>query len=325
MTIRRRFLFTTAFALAVLASAPARALDDVSLRLNWQILGMHTPFYYGVEKGFFKEEGIDLKISEGRGGGTTAQAIGAKSDTFGFVDGGTVIVSAVRGVPIKTVMSLMNCGIFAIVAREDANINKPKDLEGKQIAATAGDALTQLLPAVIKFNNLDRDKIKIVNVDAASKVVTVLEKRADALLGSVDAQSFDMAARGVKSTMLAYNDIGVPLVGLTVVAHEDTIKSNPDLIKRFNRATRKSYEAAIKDPYAAVDAARKIKPEINREVCKSQLDISLAHLPSANTKDKPLGWGSDKDWSQMLALLKEYQNLQTDRTGDFFFTNAFVQ
>lgn len=325
MMIQRSMFLTTALIFAALMSTPARALDDVSLRLNWQILGMHVPFYYGVEKGFYKDEGIDLKISEGRGGGTTAQAIGAKSDTFGFVDGGTVVVSAVRGVPIKTVLSLMNTGIFAVVAREDANINKPKDLEGKSIAATAGDALTQLLPAVIKFNNLDRDKIKIVNVDAASKVVTVLEKRADALLGSVDAQSFDMAAKGVKSTMLAYSDIGVPLVGLTVVANEDTIKSNPDLIKRFNRATQKSFEAAMKDPYAAVDAARKIKPEINREVCKSQLDISLAHIPSSNTKGKPLGWGSEKDWSEMLALLKEYQNLPTDRVASSFFTNDFVQ
>ena len=325
MTIRRSLFLTAALIFAALSSTPASALDDVSLRLNWQILGMHVPFYYGVEKGFYKDEGIDLKISEGRGGGTTAQAIGAKSDTFGFVDGGTVVVSAIRGVPIKTVLSLMNTGIFAIVAREDANINKPKDLEGKSIAATAGDALTQLLPAVIKSNNLDRDKIKIVNVDAASKVVTVLEKRADALLGSVDAQSFDMAAKGVKSTMLAYSDIGVPLVGLTVVANEDTIKSNPDLIKRFNRATQKSFEAAMKDPYAAVDAARKIKPEINREVCKSQLDISLAHIPSVNTKGKPLGWGSEKDWSEMVALLKEYQNLQTERGADTFFTNDFVQ
>jgi len=325
MKIRSHLLFAGAVLLAAMGSTPVRALDDVSLRLNWQILGMHTPFYLGVERGYYKDEGIDLKISEGRGGGATAQAIGAKSDTFGFVDGGTVVVSAVRGVPIRTTMSLMNRGIFAIVAREDAGITKPKDLEGKSIAATAGDALTQLLPAVIKFNNLDRDKIKIVNVDAASKVITVLEKRADALLGSVDAQSFDMAAKGVKSTMLSYNDIGVPLVGLTVVAHEDTIKSSPELIKRFNRATQKSYEAAMKDPYAAVDAARKFKPEINRDVCKSQLEISLAHIPSDNTKGKPLGWGSEKDWSAMLALLKEYQNLPTERTGDTFFTNAFVQ
>jgi NitT/TauT family transport system substrate-binding protein len=325
MKFRSSLLVAGAMAFAMLASTPVRALEEASLRLNWQILGMHTPFYLGVERGYYKDEGIDLKISEGRGGGTTAQAIGAKSDTFGMVDGGTVVVSAVRGVPIKTVLSLMNRGIFAIVAREDAGINKPKDLEGKSIAATAGDALTQLLPAVIKYNNLDRDKIRIINVDAASKVVTVLEKRADALLGSVDAQSFDMAAKGVKSTMLSYDDIGVPLVGLTIIVNEDTIKSNPDLIKRFNRATQKSFEAAMQDPYGAVDAARKVKPEINREVCKSQLEISLAHVPSENTKGKPIGWGSDKDWSQMVALLKEYQNLPTERTGDTFFTNAFVQ
>jgi len=322
---KRTILLAAMLAAASLSAGSAFAADEVTLRLNWQILGMHTPFYYGVEKGFYKEEGIDLKISEGRGGGTTAQAIGAKSDTFGFVDGGTVVVSAVRGVPIKTVMSLMNRGIFAIVAREDAGINKPKDLEGKQIAATAGDALTALLPAVVKFNKLDRDKIKVVNVDAASKVITVLEKRADALLGSVDAQSFDMAAKGVKSTMLAYSDIGAPLVGLTVVANEDTIKSNPEMIKRFVRATRKSYEAAIKDPYAAVDAARKVKPEINRDVAKAQLDISLAHLDSPNTKGKPMGWGSEKDWNEMVALLKEYQDLKTDKDGKAFFTNDFVQ
>jgi NitT/TauT family transport system substrate-binding protein len=325
MTKRRTTLLAAILAAATLGSAAASAADDVTLRLNWQILGMHTPFYYGVEKGFYKDEGIDLRISEGRGGGTTAQAIGAKSDTFGFVDGGTVVVSVVRGVPIRTVMSLMNRGIFAIVAREDAGINKPKDLEGKQIAATAGDALTALLPAVVKYNKLDRDKIKVVNVDAASKVITVLEKRADALLGSVDAQSFDMAAKGVKSTMLPYSDIGAPLIGLTVVANEETIKSNPDLIRRFVRATTRSYEAAIKDPYGSVDAARKIKPEINRDVARAQLEISLAHLESANTRGKPMGWGSDKDWSEMVALLKEYQDLKTDKDGTGFFTNDFVQ
>src|ERR1700744_3823072 len=106
MTIKRNLFLTAALLFAVLASAPARALDDVSLRLNWQILGMHTPFYYGVEKGFYKDEGIDLKISEGRGGAATAQAIGAKSDTFGMVDGGTVLVAAVRGIPIKTTLSI---------------------------------------------------------------------------------------------------------------------------------------------------------------------------------------------------------------------------
>ena len=55
-------------ALAVLAASStlAPAQDAVSLRLNWYLGGLHVPFYYGKERGFYKEEGIDLTINEGR-------------------------------------------------------------------------------------------------------------------------------------------------------------------------------------------------------------------------------------------------------------------
>jgi len=186
-----------------LATPLAAAQEAASLRLNWQLLGFHAPFYLGVERGFYREAGINLTINEGRGGAVTAQAVGAKSDQFGIVDGGTTIVSAVRGVPIRTVMSLMNSGIFAVVARADANIRSAKDLEGKAIAITAGDALTQLWPAVVKVNKLDSSKIRLVNVDPAGKVIATLEKRTDALLGSIDAQSFQIEAKGVKTSILS--------------------------------------------------------------------------------------------------------------------------
>jgi hypothetical protein len=203
--ILSRFLAAGALVLAI---PSAVAQDTVSLRLNWQILGFHAPFYLGVERGFYREAGINLTVNEGRGGAVTAQAIGAKSDQFGIVDGGTTIVSAVRGIPIRTVMSLMNSGIFAVVARADANIRTAKDLEGKSIAVTAGDALTQLWPAVVRVNKLDPSRIRLVNVDPAGKVIATLEKRTDALLGSIDAQSFQIEAKGVKTSMLSYDDGG---------------------------------------------------------------------------------------------------------------------
>lgn len=309
---------------AMLGSSLAQALDDVSLRLNWQILGFHAPFYYGVAQGYYKAEGIDLKISEGRGGALTAQAIGAKSDTFGIVDGGTVMVSVTRGVPIKTVMSIMNSGLFAVVSRADANIRTAKDLEGKTIAVTAGDALTQLFPAVMKVNNLKEGSIRFVNVDPAGKVLSVLEKRADALLGSVDAQNFQLEAAKVQPATLSYQDLGVPMVGLTVVAHEDTIKSSPDLIKRFNRATRKAFEAAKADPQAAAKAAVSFKPELDVDVVRRQLEVDLKLLDSANTKGKAIGWGADADWNATLTLLSTYQDVKTTRPGSSFFTNEFL-
>lgn len=303
----------------------ALAQDAVSLRLNWQILGFHAAFYLGVERGYFRDAGINLTINEGRGGAVTAQAIGAKSDQFGIVDGGTTIVSAVRGIPIRTVASLMNSGIFAVVARADANIRSAKDLEGKTIAVTAGDALTQLWPAVVRVNKLDASKIRLVNVDPAGKIIATLEKRTDALLGSIDAQSFQLEAKGVKTSMLSYDDLGVRLVGLTVVAHEDTIKSNPDLVRRFVRATRRSFEAARAEPMAAVQAAMKIKPELDPTAMRQQLEASLSKFESPNTKGQPIGVASLVDWKSTLELLTEFQGIKTDRVATTFFTNDFAQ
>lgn len=326
MTIKRILGIAAGLAASMaIGLGSAAAADKASLRLNWQLLGFHAPFYYGVEKGFYRDEGIDLTINEGRGGAATAQALGANSDTFGIVDAGTLIVAASKGLPIKTVMSLMNSGIFAVVARKDANIQTAKDLEGKTISITAGDALTALFPAVVAANKLDVSKIKLVNVDAAAKVVAVLEKRADATLGSVDAQSFVMEAQGVPASVMSFDDLGVNLVGLTVVTNNQTAEKSPDLVKRFARATQKTFAEARKDPEGVVAAALKSKPVLDPKILRQQMDVSLSKMESPNTKGKPIGVGSEADWANTLSLLKTYQGVETDKPATAFFTNAFVQ
>ena len=66
----------TALAMLAASTAMAPAQDAVSLRLNWYMGGLHVPFYYGKERGFYKEEGIDLTINEGRGSANTVQVVG---------------------------------------------------------------------------------------------------------------------------------------------------------------------------------------------------------------------------------------------------------
>src|SRR3954465_16034211 len=86
-------------ALAALAASTTMALaqDAVSLRLNWYFGGLHVPFYYGKERGFYKEEGIDLTINEGRGSANTVQVVAAGSDTFGLADSSTPISRSRKG------------------------------------------------------------------------------------------------------------------------------------------------------------------------------------------------------------------------------------
>ena len=318
-----RGLAIGAAALALLSGAPASAQDKVSLRLNWYLGGLHVPFYYGKERGFFSAEGIDLTINEGRGSANTVQVVAAGSDTFGMADSSSVILTAARGADIQSVMSLLNSTGFSVVSLAESRLRTPKDLEGKRVAVSPGDPLGSLLQAVCKANNVDCTKISMVQVDPAAKVVTVLEKKADALLGGADDQYFLIKQRGVEPAAMRYADHGANIVGMTIVTQGDVIKNKPDLVRRFVRATVKSWEETKKNPGAAVDAALKVKPDLNRQSTLEQLMVDIELLDSPNSKGR-IGWGAQADWDQTIDLLRKYRDLQTTQAWTTFHTNEFV-
>jgi len=91
--------------LAPAAPGDAQQRDKVVLLLNWYNYGEHGPFYLGLARGYYREEGIDLEIQEGRGSGPTIQAVGAGSAQFGYADVGTTIRAVTRGAPVHIVAS----------------------------------------------------------------------------------------------------------------------------------------------------------------------------------------------------------------------------
>jgi NitT/TauT family transport system substrate-binding protein len=306
-----------------LCCATAWAQDKVSFRMNWYLGGLHVPFYYGKDRGFYAAEGIDVTLNEGRGSANTVQVVAAGSDTFGLADSSSVILTASKGADVKSVVSLLNSTGFAVISMASTGIRTPKDLEGKRLAVSPGDPLGQLFQAVAAVNKLDMSKITLVQVDPAAKVVSVLEKKADALLGGADDQYFLIKQRGIEPAALRFADVGANIVGMTVLTKGELIKTKPDLVRRFVRASIRSWEEAKINPGAAVDAALKVKPDLNRQSTLDQLMVDIELLDSPNSKGR-IGWGAQADWDQTLTLLKKYRGLETSQPWTAFHTNEFV-
>ncbi|MEO8755305.1 MAG: ABC transporter substrate-binding protein, partial [Casimicrobiaceae bacterium] len=178
--------------LAALLASAANAQDKVTLRLNWLLYGFHTPFYLGVERGYYKDEKIDLTIGEGQGSVRAVQTVGAKSDMFGLADGGSIVAGVAKGAPVKAVLAVTNSSPYSLAVRADAGIKTLKDLEGKTVASAPGEAGLQLLPALFARNGVDIEKVKILRVDGAGKMVAVAEKRAEGLMAGLDNQSLTL-------------------------------------------------------------------------------------------------------------------------------------
>jgi NitT/TauT family transport system substrate-binding protein len=313
-----------AFAAAMFGAATAFAQDKVTFRLNWILYGFHTPFYLGLERGYYREEGIDLTIGEGQGSVRAAQTVGAKGDMFGLSDGPSVINVATKGAPIRAVMSVTSSSPYAIGVRADAGVRTLKDLEGKTIATAPGEAGLQLLPAVWKANGVDGEKVRILRVEGAGKNVAVAEKRVEALMAGLDNQSITLPRQGVPLVNFGYAAFGVNTVGLQIHTHDDTIRNNPDLVRRFVKATVRAFEAAMADPAASVRAGQKVKSDLETELSLEQLKVGISLMPSKASQGKPVGYMAPQDWTDTLQLMKQYMGLETNQKAEDFYTNQFV-
>lgn len=306
----RRHLLAGAAALMALTAGAAQAADQVSLRLNWILIGQHPAYYLGKELGFYEQEGIDLTINEGRGSGVAVQLVANGEDTFGLADTGSVISARAKGAPVTVVMSLFETSNLGIIARADAGIDDIQDIKGKGIAVTAGDALAQVFPAVLAANGIERDEVNLQFMDPAAKPLAVINGTSDALLGGIDDQRVTIEAKGVPTSVLRYADVGVNTLTLAAFTSLATAEEKPDLVRRFVRATQKSWQATMADPDAAVAAAAKSKPDIDTAILKGQL---MATIPLVGGQgEAPLGFAPPELWEQTLDIMKTYRDLETD-------------
>jgi len=309
---------------AALWATAAMAADKASLRLNWLVYGFDAPFYLGVESGAYARHGIDLTIGEGQGSGRTVQIVAAGSDTFGLADGSSIISGVAKEVPVRAVMGIMNRSPYAIIVRKDSGVTAIRDLAGKTLAATTGEAGLLILPAVLKAAGLPDGAVPILRVDGASKLVAVLENHAVGLLGGAENQSLILQSKGLEVTSLLYSDVGLNTQGLAIVAGTDTIKDHPDLVRRFILATREAFEAGEKDPEAAIAAAMRARPQMEHDLSLAQLKAGQQLLRSPHGMNQKFGWMAAEDWAETLRLMKQYQDLQTDLPAETFWTNAYL-
>lgn len=149
--MQRRTLIIAAGIGTLAAPATLRA-QPRSLRfsLDWA-LGGSSAFAIAADRlGYFREEGIEARISRGFGSGRVPVDIGGGAYEMGFGDFSSMAKFAAENPQVGMVCVLMVFDGLPLVAvaRGDGPIRTPKDLEGRHLAAPEGDAGRQMfLPA----------------------------------------------------------------------------------------------------------------------------------------------------------------------------------
>jgi len=327
-----RILVGAALTIAGMSIA-AQAADDVRLRLNWMYYGSHAPFALGKDKGYFRDAGIDLDIRSGNGSGSAHRLVANGDSQFSYGSCASMVNLAAKGAPLISVAVIDAMGTEAVIVRPDAGVKKLTDLKGKSILTTANAGVNTFFPLVLKNGGLNEGDVKITNVPDGALVSSYLQGAGGSvgILGGLDDKPAEIKANGgAVPVTFAYSDFGVNQVGYCIVTNTETLKKNPDLVKRFVEATLKSYKEAEGNPDAAIAAMADIvggtmAEDQGKAQARAVLDVTLGVLYSKANTEKKLGLHVASDWDDMLNLMKKYNGLETDKPASAFYTNEFVK
>jgi NitT/TauT family transport system substrate-binding protein len=325
------WLLAAIAAMAMLAvPARAQAPEKFQFRLNWTLYGEHAGFFVALDKGFYKEEGLDVEILEGSGSTTVAQLVSNMTNPVAYVDAATMMRGVGAGMPIKAVGVTLQQSPMSFIYRADApRPTKIEEIKGSRIAITAGDASLAIFTAFMGKLGMNVEDVKLITVaNPQSKEQAVLNKQADALLGYFMDQGPRMQLQtGVKMGWTRLYDMaGVTTLSSAIIANNDWLKDakNQAQLRRFLRASQRGWQYTFDHRDEAAEIFMKRAPAFNKEISLLEINGTMTILRTDKTKGKPIGWSATEDWTESQDLLEKFAKLKAQPDVNVYFTNEFL-
>jgi NitT/TauT family transport system substrate-binding protein len=300
--------------------------DKVVFNLN-RLPTAYPVWWAALDKGFWAEQNLDVKIVRGNGSVDTVSKIATKQADFGISDIGSLILArAKEDIRVKAVANFQTYFSAAVIYNQARGINQPKDLEGKTIVSSPNSALRYFFPAFARAVGIDESKIQWKIVDMSLQQPVFVRGEADAWLQDIGTIPV-LAKLGAPTQFFSYKDDGnLDSYGESIIVHEDTIKENPDLVRRFIIGYLKGVKYCLENPAEVGEIMKKYVPESDADLAVKTWQANIEHkvVVSEESREKGLGWMSQEKMARSIKLVLDAYNLQKEIASEMLYTTEFL-
>lgn len=277
----------------LLAAGPLAAADEVHLQTDWIPSGEHAMYFGGWTKGFWKDQGIDITITRGYGSGDTVTKIAGGAADFGIADIGALITARARtGVPVKQIMQTYTHSPHSLFVLKSSGITTFQGLEDKKIGITPGNSHRVYFPKVAERAGTDPSKIIWSNSDASAMAALLIAKKIDAAPFFAMHHYYQNKAAmqaGEEIVVLPFVKAGFAIYATGLIARDDYIEENPDLVRRFLLANKNAMEWARDNREEACRLHVERVPEVALDDCMGSLNATLTFVFNDHSAATGLG------------------------------------
>src|ERR1700720_4929763 len=233
--------------------ASAQAPSKVSVTLNFAADGGAAGFYHALERGYFRELGLDVTIEPSKGSADAITRTASQASKMGVGDISTLVEFTSRHPEIapKAVFILHNRSPQAVISLKASGIAKLTDLYGRILGQGPADAASRMFPALAHKAGLDLTRIELRQFSPQLRDSMLLTKQVDAVTGFDSTVVLNLKANGVavdEVAIIYYADQGLDVYGNAILANPAFLAANPDAVKAFVRAAARGWRDAIADP-----------------------------------------------------------------------------
>ena len=307
------------------ANAQAPLQDVLYLLPAPASLPAFAPWMIAKQRGYFAAEGLNVTFQVARGGVDVAKQVGAGNAVVGGAIGDTPILVRANGVPVKAIAVLGGGSLMQLVVNKDKGIKSVKDLKGKTVTTLAFQDTTYFaLLGMLATVGLTKDD---VNAQAAGPVniwKLFAAGQADAMASVPDWTFFAMQANPKMNVDIIPSDTVFKSMAQAIVASDDTIKKNPELLRKLVRATLKGMKAEMDDPAAAAaDFAKAVPENAGKEADLTEIFKGFAKYVYAG--QKTLGEMDEKRLSDLQDFYLKEKIIEQKTPVKDLYTNEFLK
>jgi NitT/TauT family transport system substrate-binding protein len=278
-----------------------------------------APLYVAIEKGYFREAGIELEFDYSFETDAVA-LVGADELQFAVVSGEQVLLARAQGLPVVYVAAWYQQYPVAVVSKLEQGILAPADLSGKKIGLPGLYGANYIGLEALLFSAGLSDADVTLDSIGFNQVEALATDQEQAVSVYAANEPVQLRAQGYELNVIQVAD-HVQLASNGLITNEKTIAENPELVRRMTRALLEGLRDTIANPDEAYELSKPHIPNlaeadesVQKEVLALSIDLWQAERPGFSDEQ---AWQNMQDTLLKMGLLEEALDLEEAFTNEF--------
>lgn len=289
----------------------SKNLEKVNIQFQWKHQYQYAGFYAAVEKGFYKDIGLEVELKEWNYNVDIVNDLNSGKTTFAAVGSSDILGGIFNGTSLTIISSYLRRTPLALAVKPD--IYFPSDLKGKKVMGVENDLRGAVFYNVWKDANMKVEDFQII--PHSFTLDEFIKGEVDAVEIYVTDQLYELASKNVRFNIIDNNNFATEFYDLMLVTSSKLSKENPVLVQKFKEATNKGWRYAFENKEEILDLIlKKYNTQNKTREALSFEESRLKHLMlSSNSKIGEVEVEKLKEIAQVyldMGIIKSIPNMK---------------